>query len=242
MRIDSRKNDQLRPVIIIPHFNKYAEGSALIEWGNTKVICTVSVDEKVPPFLKGKGEGWVTAEYGMLPRSTHDRMTREVTKGSAGGRTMEIQRLIGRSMRSIVNMKELGERTLQIDCDVIQADGGTRVASITVATVALYLALQKLSDKGVLKTFPVNDFVAAVSVGMIDGEPRLDLCYEEDSSAEVDMNVVMTGNGNLVEIQGTAEKQAFSREQLNAMIDLAEKGLAQLIKLQRSIVMGDGKK
>lgn len=242
MRIDNRKNNQLRSVVITPHCNKHAEGSALIEWGDTKVICTVSVDEKVPPFLRGKGEGWVTAEYGMLPRSTHERMTREVTKGSAGGRTMEIQRLIGRSLRSIVNMKELGERTLQIDCDVIQADGGTRVASITGATVALYLALQKLSDKGVLKTFPVTDFVAAVSVGIIDGEPKLDLCYEEDSTAEVDMNVIMTGSGKLVEVQGTAEKEAFSRDQLNVMLDLAEKGIGQLIKLQRNIVMGNGKK
>lgn len=242
MRIDARKNDQLRPVVITPNFNKHAEGSALIEWGDTKVICTVSVDEKVPPFLKGKGEGWVTAEYGMLPRSTHDRMTREVTKGMPGGRTLEIQRLIGRSLRSIVNMKELGERTIMIDCDVIQADGGTRVASITAATVALYLGLQKLTAKGVLKSLPVNDFVAAVSVGIVDGEVRLDLCYEEDSSAEVDMNVVMTGAGGLVEVQGTAEKQAFSRDQLNSMLDLAEKGIAELIKLQRNAVFGCAKK
>ncbi len=242
MRISGRKNNQLRPVTIIPHFNKHAEGSALIEWGDTKVICTVSVDEKVPPFLKGKGEGWVTAEYGMLPRSTHDRMTREVTKGSPGGRTMEIQRLIGRSIRSIVNMKELGERTIVIDCDVIQADGGTRVASITAATVALYLGLQKLVDKGTLKSLPVCDFVAAVSVGIVNGELQLDLCYEEDSSAEVDMNIVMTGSGDLVEIQGTAEKHAFTRDQLNEMIDLAEKGIGELIKIQRNVVFGLGKK
>ncbi|HDS02785.1 MAG TPA: ribonuclease PH [Firmicutes bacterium] len=236
MRSDGRKNDELRKINLIPGYIAHAEGSLLIEWGDTRVISTVTVEEKVPPFLRGSQSGWITAEYGMLPRSTQIRMQRESTRGKPGGRTMEIQRLIGRSLRGVVDLKELGERTLWVDCDVIQADGGTRVASITASFVSLYLALARLRDQGKIATLPVNQFVAAVSVGICDGVPLLDLCYEEDSAAETDMNVVMTQDGKLIEIQGTAEGVPFMRSELNDLLDLAEKGVADLVRLQQEVI------
>ena len=210
-----------------------AEGSALIEVGNTKVICTASVEDRVPPFLRNQGKGWVTAEYSMLPRATSTRTQRESGTRGVSGRTQEIQRLIGRSLRAVVEMQALGERTITLDCDVIQADGGTRTASITGAYVALLLACQKLLKDGVLKRNPIVQEVAAVSVGIVENTPLLDLCYVEDSSAEVDMNIVCTGTGKFIEVQGTAEKQAFSREQMNEMMLLAEKGIQQLMMFQR---------
>jgi ribonuclease PH len=236
MRSDGRAPDQLRPVKITPRYIKHAEGSALIEVGETKVICTVSVEEKVPPFLKGQGEGWITSEYGMLPRATGTRMQREASKGKPSGRTHEIQRLIGRSLRAVVDLRALGERTLWIDCDVIQADGGTRTASITGAFVALVDALRHLKEKGAFAELPVVDFVAATSVGKVDGRILLDLNYDEDSSAEVDMNIVKTGRGLFVEVQGTAEDAPFTAEELSALMQSADKGIRELVVIQKSIV------
>jgi ribonuclease PH len=233
-RPSNRTPDQLREIRITRHYTKHAEGSVLIECGHTKVICTASVEEKVPNFLKGKGQGWLTAEYGMLPRSTGTRMDREAAKGKQSGRTQEIQRLIGRSIRAIVDMQKLGERTIQIDCDVIQADGGTRTASITGAFVAVHDAIAKLVKEGALKENPIRDHVAAISVGVYKGTPVLDLDYDEDSDCDTDMNVVMTGNGGMVEVQGTAEGVAFTRAELDAMLDLAQKGVAQLVTAQKT--------
>lgn len=235
-RLDGRAPAQLRPVKITPNYLKHAEGSVLIEVGDTKVICTASLEERVPPFLKGTGKGWITAEYSMLPRATQTRNIREAAKGKQGGRTHEIQRLIGRALRSVVDLNQLGERTLWIDCDVIQADGGTRTASITGAFVAMALALQKLVQGGQLTSLPLKDYLASTSVGKIKGQLMLDLCYAEDSHAEVDMNVVMTKSGKLVEVQGTAEGDPFSRQELDAMLDLAQGGIAELIKQQESLV------
>jgi len=237
-RVDGRRPDEMRPVKITRNINKFAEGSVLIEMGDTKVICTASVDDKVPPFLKGEEKGWITAEYWMLPRATEVRNIREAAKGKIGGRTYEIQRLIGRSLRAVVDLAALGERTIWLDCDVIQADGGTRTASITGAYVALVDALWKLVDDGVLERVPLTDFVAAVSVGKVDGRILLDLCFAEDSQAEVDMNVVMTGSGRLVEIQATGEEAVFSREDAAQMLDLAAGGIRRLIDYQREL-LGD---
>ncbi|MDC7704693.1 ribonuclease PH [Vogesella indigofera] len=233
MRSSQRLADALRSVRITRHYTRHAEGSVLIEFGDTKVICTASVDESVPGFLKGKGQGWVTAEYGMLPRSTHSRMRREAASGKQSGRTQEIQRLIGRSLRAVVDLAKLGERQIQIDCDVIQADGGTRTASITGAYIALADAINGLLAAGKLSENPLRQHVAAISVGIVDGVPLLDLDYEEDSGCETDMNVVMTGDGHYVEVQGTAEGVPFSREEMNALLQLAEKGIAELVALQR---------
>ena len=233
-RPSRRLADELRAVTITRHFTKHAEGSVLVEFGDTKVICTASIDEKIPNFLRGKNQGWLTAEYGMLPRSTGSRMQREATAGKASGRTQEIQRLIGRSLRSITDLTKLGERTIQIDCDVIQADGGTRTASITGAFVALSDAIQFLLAKGVLQSSPIMDHVAAISVGVYQGTPVLDLDYLEDSACDTDMNVVMTGQGGLVEVQGTAEGAPFSRQEMDSMMDLAQAGIAQLILLQQA--------
>ncbi|HWN87329.1 MAG TPA: ribonuclease PH [Vicinamibacterales bacterium] len=236
MRADNRLPEQLRPSRITPHFLVHAEGSVLVEAGRTKVICTASVEDRVPPFRRNSGKGWVTAEYGMLPRATSTRTQREASAGRVGGRTQEIQRLIGRSLRAVTRMEELGERTITLDCDVIQADGGTRTASITGAFVALVLALQQLRERDLLRTMPVSDFVAATSVGIVDGEPMLDLAYTEDSQADVDMNVVKTGGGLYIELQGTAEALPFGREALNRLLDLADTGIRQLIALQRGLV------
>jgi ribonuclease PH len=233
MRPSQRQPDQLRTICITRHYTKHAEGAVLIECGDTKVICTASVEEKVPPHKKGSGEGWVTAEYGMLPRSTGSRMAREAAKGKQSGRTQEIQRLIGRSLRSVVDLRKLGERTIQVDCDVIQADGGTRTASITGAFVALHDAVSGLLGKGLIKETPLLDFVAAISVGVYQGAPVLDLDYDEDSACDTDMNVVMTGAGNFVEVQGTAEGHAFTREEMDVLLDLAQSGIAQLVEMQR---------
>ena len=219
-----------------PNYIPHAEGSVFIEAGRTKVICTASVEERVPPFLKNSGKGWITAEYGMLPRATGTRTQREATTGKVGGRTQEIQRLIGRSMRSVAKLNALGERTIWLDCDVIQADGGTRTASITGAFVALALAIEKLRNKDVLRTIPLTDYVAATSVGIVDGEPLLDLAYDDDSRAEVDMNVVKTGDGRFIEVQGTAEAMPFGRDALNTLLDLADHGIRQLVEKQRAIV------
>jgi ribonuclease PH len=235
-RSDNRTPDQMRPVRIVRDFISTAEGSALIEVGNTRVICTASVEESVPAFRRNSGLGWVSAEYGMLPRATLTRSPREAARGRVGGRTHEIQRLIGRSLRSVMDLAKLGERTVWLDCDVIQADGGTRTASITGAFVALGLALNKLVEAGTLKSVPLHDFVAAVSVGIVDGEPLLDLCYEEDSRADVDMNVVMTAGHKFVELQATAEHQVFDESQLAAMIGLARQGLESLIATQQTIL------
>ncbi len=234
MRIDNRKADELRKVKISRNYIKSAEGSVLIEMGDTKVICTATVESSVPPFLRGKGTGWVTAEYAMLPRSSAQRIQRERSK--VGGRTHEIQRLIGRSLRSVVDMKLLGERSVLIDCDVVQADGGTRTASITGAYVALVEALRHIKKQGLIQTVPVTDFLAAISVGIVDGKPMLDLCYIEDSSAEVDMNLVMTGKGGIVEVQGTAEGKPFSKNELARLLALGEKGVTALIKKQKDLL------
>lgn len=231
-----RAPNELRPTRITPHYLAHAEGSVLIEVGDTRVICAASVEERVPPFLRGTGKGWVTAEYGMLPRATTTRTTREASQGKVGGRTMEIQRLIGRSMRSVVRLEQLGERTVWLDCDVIQADGGTRTASITGAFVALVLALGRLREREVLRAIPVGDYVAATSVGIVGGMPLLDLAYEEDSKAEVDMNIVKTGDGRFIEIQGTAESEPFGAEALAGLLDLADQGIRRLIEDQRAIV------
>src|SRR5213594_4014277 len=236
MRSDQRPANQLRDTTITPNFLLHAEGSVLIEAGRTKVICAASVEDRVPPFLRNSGKGWVTAEYGMLPRATSTRTQRESSTGKVGGRTQEIQRLIGRSLRSVTNLNALGERTIWIDCDVIQADGGTRTASITGAFVALALAIEKLRERDVLKIVPITDYVAATSVGIVDGEPLLDLAYEDDSRAEVDMNVVKTGNGRFIEVQGTAEAMPFGRDALDQLLDLADQGITQLIEKQRAIV------
>lgn len=233
MRSSGRTPDQLRPVRFTRAFTKHAEGSVLVEFGDTHVLCTASIEEKVPSFLKGQGKGWLTSEYGMLPRSTGTRMQREASTGRQSGRTQEIQRLIGRSLRAVVDLKRLGERTIQFDCDVLQADGGTRTASITGAFVALHDAIGKLMANGVLGASPILDHVAAVSVGMHQGIALLDLDYAEDSTCETDMNVVMTGSQGLVEVQGTAEGAPFSRPQLAAMLDMAQAGITQLIALQR---------
>jgi ribonuclease PH len=235
-RSDNRTPEQMRPVNIIPDFISTAEGSALIEIGNTRVICTASVEETVPAFLKGAGQGWITAEYSLLPRSTLTRTPRESARGRISGRTHEIQRLIGRALRAVVDLEELGERTITLDCDVIQADGGTRTASITGAFIALGLALEKLVEAGTLTAAPIRDFVAAISVGIVDGAIMLDLCYEEDARADVDMNFVMTGARKIVEVQATAERHPFEEAQLKKMMDLAAKGIESLIAKQRSIL------
>jgi ribonuclease PH len=236
MRPDGRKDNELRPVRITRGFIKSAEGSVLIELGNTRVICTASVEEKVPPFLKDQKKGWLTAEYSMLPRATPTRTIRESTQGRIGGRTHEIQRLIGRSLRAIIDLEAIGERTLWIDCDVIQADGGTRTASITGAYIALVDAVRYMIKNGIIEKNPIKDYLAAVSVGIVNGSPRLDLCYEEDSIAEVDMNVVMTGSGEFVEVQGTAEGRPFKKEVLDNLIRLAETGITKLINLQKELL------
>lgn len=236
VRIDGRELDELRPVKITRHYNKYAEGSALIEVGDTRVVCTASIDDKVPPFRKGSGKGWVTAEYGMIPRATEVRTVREAAKGRQGGRTLEIQRLIGRSLRAVVNLEALGERTLHIDCDVVQADGGTRTASITGAFVAVADACHKLEQAGVLSALPIRDFVGAVSVGIVDGEACLDLCYAEDSSAAVDMNIVMTGGGRYVELQGTGEQATFDRAEMDRLLELGRDGITRLVRYQRTVL------
>ncbi|GKU75754.1 ribonuclease PH [Paenibacillus sp. L3-i20] len=236
MRNDSRQPNQLRPLTITTNVNKHAEGSVLIEVGDTKVICTASIEERVPPFMKGQGKGWITAEYAMLPRATHSRNQREASKGKLTGRTMEIQRLIGRALRSVVNLQALGERTITLDCDVIQADGGTRTTSITGAFIALAIAVHKISEKTNFAKYPITDFLGSVSVGVIGERALLDLNYEEDSKAKVDMNVVMTGNGKFVEVQGTGEDAPFSREELNQLLALAEAGIEELIEKQREVL------
>jgi ribonuclease PH len=236
MRSDHRPPNELRETTITPNYLMHAEGSVLISAGHTRVICTASVEDRVPGFLRNTGKGWVTAEYGMLPRATSTRMQREASSGKVGGRTQEIQRLIGRSLRSVTNLPALGERTIWIDCDVIQADGGTRTASITGAFIALALALEKLRARDVIKNIPLSDYVAATSVGIVDGEPLLDLAYDDDSRADVDMNIVKTGDGRFIEVQGTAEAEPFGREALMMLLDLADLGIAQLVEKQRAIV------
>ncbi len=232
-RSDSRRADALRPVTITRHYTRHAEGSVLVEFGHTKVLCTASVEEKVPPHKRGSGEGWVTAEYGMLPRATHTRSDREAARGKQSGRTQEIQRLIGRSLRCVFDLKALGERTISLDCDVIQADGGTRTAAITGAFVAAHDAVSWLRAQSKLTASPIRQFVAAISVGIVDGTPLLDLEYTEDSSCDTDMNVVMTAAGGFVELQGTAEGAAFSRGEMDALLGLADKGIRELIEAQR---------
>ena len=238
MRPSQRSANQLREIRTTRHYTKHAEGSVLIECGDTKVICTASVEERVPPHKKGSGEGWVTAEYGMLPRSTGSRMQREAAKGKQSGRTQEIQRLIGRSLRAVVDLGKLGERTIQIDCDVIQADGGTRTASITGAYVALHDAVSGLIAKGLLQESPLKESIAAISVGIYQGVPVLDLDYLEDSACDTDMNVVMLGSGHFVEVQGTAEGHAFSRAEMDELLELAGSGIAELIQMQQAALAG----
>ncbi len=232
-RASGREPGELRAITIQRGYARHAEGSALIEFGNTRVLCTASIEEKVPGFLRDRKQGWLTAEYGMLPRSTNTRTDREAARGKQSGRTQEIQRLIGRSLRAVMDLKSLGERTIQIDCDVLQADGGTRCASITGAFIALHDAVTSLSDRGLLKQWPIRDFVAAVSVGIVDGAPLLDLDYPEDSGCDTDMNVVMTGAGGFVEVQGTAEGEPFARSQMDSLLGLAERGIRELILRQR---------
>jgi ribonuclease PH len=236
MRSDQRPANELRPTTLTPNYLPHAEGSVFIEAGRTRVICTASLEERVPPFLRNTGRGWITAEYGMLPRATSTRTTREATAGKVGGRTQEIQRLIGRSLRSVTSLQALGERTIWIDCDVIQADGGTRTASITGAFVALALAFEKLRQRDLIRSIPLRDYVAATSVGIVDGEPLLDLAYDDDCRAEVDMNIVKTGGGQFIEVQGTAEAMPFGRDALDALLDLADQGIGQLVRKQREIV------
>ncbi|MEK7846097.1 MAG: ribonuclease PH [Nitrospinota bacterium] len=236
MRVDGRKANEIRKVKIVRNFIKHAEGSSLIEVGDTRVICTATVEETVPTFLKGKGRGWVTAEYSMIPRSARSRITRESSRGKIGGRTHEIQRLIGRALRTVVDLKSLGERTVWIDCDVIQADGGTRTASITGACVALYDAFRFMKREKMIEDIPLKDFVAATSVGIVNEKIMLDLNYEEDSKADVDMNIVMTGSGKFIEIQGTAERHPFSKEDTDSLIKLAVKGIKELIKIQKTVI------
>lgn len=238
MRNDGRKPDELRPLRITPCFLKFPEGSVLIEAGDTKVICTASVEEKLPPHLRGGKKGWITAEYAMLPRATEQRTIREVTRGKVSGRSSEIQRLIGRALRSVVDLSALGERTVWIDCDVIQADGGTRTTAISGAFIAMYQALAVLVSRGLIPELPVTDYLAATSVGIVSGEILLDLNYAEDCTAEVDMNVVMTGNGRIVEVQGTAEGSPFARETLDRMLNLAAGGTAEIIARQKSVLLG----
>lgn len=235
-RIDGRRRDQIRPVKVTRNFTKHAEGSVLIEMGDTKVICTASVEEKVPPFLKGKGTGWVTAEYAMLPRATHDRSPRESVKGKQGGRTLEIQRLVGRALRAVIDTGRLGERTIWIDCDVIQADGGTRTASITGAFIALADAVAVLKKRELLKVNPLTDYLAAISIGKVGGQVMVDLAYEEDSHAEVDLNLVMTGAGQYVEVQGTAEKTPFNKKDMDEFLDLGWGAILELVDLQKSLI------
>ncbi|WP_322047015.1 ribonuclease PH [Paraburkholderia sp. J67] len=234
LRPSGRAADQLRDVRITRHYTKYAEGSVLVEFGDTKVLCTASVSESVPPFLRDKGQGWLTAEYGMLPRATHTRSDREAARGKQTGRTQEIQRLIGRAMRAVFDLEALGARTINLDCDVLQADGGTRTASITGAFVAAHDAVSKLLAAGKIERSPITDYVAAISVGVYEGLPVLDLDYAEDSQCDTDMNVVMTGSGGMVEVQGTAEGAPFSRSELNALLDLAQGGIATLIGMQKT--------
>ncbi len=236
MRAGLRKNREIRPVKITRNFIKHAEGSVLIEMGDTKVICTATVEEKVPPFLKNSGKGWITSEYAMIPRSSQERIPRESSKGKQGGRTHEIQRLIGRSLRAVVDLDALGERTLWIDCDVIQADGGTRTASITGSFIALADALALSRSRGLIKKFPLKDYLAAISVGRVKGEVLLDLDYSEDSNAQTDMNVVMTGKEEFVEIQGTAEKGSFTKNDLEEFLDYSKKGILELIELEKSLI------
>ena len=233
-RPSGRRHDELRPVRLTRNYTRHAEGAVLVEFGDTKVICTASVEERVPPFLKGKGRGWMTAEYGMLPRSTNTRSDREAARGKQSGRTQEIQRLIGRSLRSVFDLAGLGERTIQIDCDVIQADGGTRTAAITGGFVAAYDAVRWLRERGLIEKLPVLDFVAAVSVGVFQGVPLLDLDYSEDSACETDMNVVMTAAGGFVEVQGTAEGKPFTREQMDTLLELARQGITSLVAVQKN--------
>jgi ribonuclease PH len=235
-RTDGRSSTELRPTRLTPGFLAHAEGSVLIEVGRTKVVCAASVEDRVPPFLRNTGKGWVTAEYGMLPRATSTRTQRESTAGKVGGRTQEIQRLIGRSLRSVTRLADLGERTIWIDCDVIQADGGTRTASITGGFVALVLALGRMKDLALIKDIPIVDYVAATSVGIVDGAALLDLAYEEDSRAEVDMNLVKTGDGRFIELQGTAEGPPFDKRALDALMELADTGIRELIALQKTVV------
>jgi len=236
MRLDGRKNNELRPVKITRNFIKHAEGSVLIEMGDTKVIVTATVEERVPPFLRNKGKGWVTAEYAMIPRSSQDRITRESTKGKIGGRTHEIQRLIGRSLRAVTDLTLLGEKSVLIDCDVIQADGGTRTASITGAFIAFTDAVQSLKNNGKIASLPIKDYLAAISVGKVGQEILLDLNYSEDSTAEVDMNVVMTGSGKFVEVQGTAEQTPFEKKELDLLLAFASNGIQELIEMQKGIL------
>ncbi|MBH9578722.1 ribonuclease PH [Inhella proteolytica] len=233
MRADGRRADELRPLRLERHYTRHAEGSVLVAFGDTQVLCTASVEERVPPFRRGSGAGWVTAEYGMLPRATHTRSDREAAKGKQSGRTQEIQRLIGRAMRAVFDLGALGERTIQLDCDVLQADGGTRTAAITGAYVAAHDACSWLREQGLIQAWPLRDAVAAISVGIVDGVPLLDLAYTEDSACDTDMNVVMTGQGGMIEVQGTAEGAAFSRAELNQLLDLAQAGIAQLHRAQR---------
>ncbi|MBX3621065.1 MAG: ribonuclease PH [Rhizobacter sp.] len=237
-RTQDRSADALRPVTITRHFTKHAEGSVLIAFGDTQVLCTASVEEKVPPHKRGSGEGWVTAEYGMLPRATHTRGDREAARGKQSGRTQEIQRLIGRSLRCVFDLKKLGERTIHLDCDVLQADGGTRTAAITGAYVAAHDAVSWLQAQGLVTESPLRDAVAAISVGIVDGTLLLDLEYIEDSACDTDMNVVMTASGGFVEVQGTAEGAAFSRQEMNALLELADKGIRDLLALQRTALGG----
>ncbi len=236
MRSDKRKNNELRLIKIIPSYLDFAEGSALIETGKTRVVCAASIINEVPPFLKGKKQGWITAEYGMLPRSTSERMRRESIRGKISGRTHEIQRLIGRSLRAVVDLNALGERTIWLDADVIQADGGTRVASINGAFIALVLALRSLVKENALKKWPLLDWVAAISVGIVDGKKLLDLCYEEDAEAEVDMNIVMTGKEKFIEVQGTAEKNPFTGKELNELLSLGKTGIKEIIKKEKNVI------
>lgn len=239
MRVDGRKKDQVRATKITRNYTKYAEGSVLIEVGDTKVICTASVEDKVPPFLKGQGEGWITAEYNMLPRATGNRKVRDIARLKLDGRTMEIQRLIGRALRSVMDLKALGEKTIWIDCDVIQADGGTRTTSITGAFVALVDAINKLHKEKPFKVYPIRNFVSATSVGIVNDNKVIDLCYLEDSQAQVDMNVIGTDEGEFIEIQGTGEEAPFRRSELNELLDLAEKGLKQMIQIQKDVLKMD---
>ncbi len=239
MRIDRRKNDQIRPVKIIRNYTKYAEGSVFIEIGDTKVLCNASIEDKVPPFLKGKGEGWITCEYNMLPRATEVRKIRDISRLKIDGRTMEIQRLIGRALRSVVDLKLIGEKTIWIDCDVIQADGGTRTTAINGAFIALVDAINKIHNERPFKVYPIRNFLTAVSVGIFENEKILDLCYKEDCKANVDMNVVMTEDGEFVEIQGTGEENPFSRKDLDELLHLAEKGSKQMINIQKDILKMD---
>lgn len=240
MRFDGRKFDQIRPINITRNYTKYAEGSVYIEVGETKVICNVSIEDKVPIFLRGKGEGWITCEYNMIPRATQVRKMRDITKGKIDGRAVEIQRLIGRTLRSVVDLKALGEKTLWVDCDVIQADGGTRTTAITGAFVALVDAVNKLHKQKKFKVYPIRKYLSAVSVGIVNNEKLLDLCYEEDSNAQVDMNIVMTDDNYVVEIQGTGEQSPFSRKDMNELVDLAESGIKKMIQVEKNSLKHEG--